>query len=129
MLFCISVLSNKPDWCKCGNCREHFAIERHCCSSSIDQPCVLQSDTNLRNIVLNEAAVTTAINACNVRLHERQWRYANNEMRYAAYRQYVFYKLGHLGKSVRVCPPSCVLWAIRDMWPAAEGEHYSGFKA
>ena len=117
--------SERPTWCYCGRCRKYFASEVKCCRTTPGQ-CILSSDAQIHHLVLNESAVVTAINASRLALHERQWTYPNNTMRITAYRQYIYYTIGHLGKGVRVCPPNCLLWAIRDKWPDNVG--YTGFK-
>ena len=51
----------------------------------------------------------------------------NDNFRHAAYRQFVLWRFGHLGSGNRVVIPSCVVWAIRDRYPSADGT-YTGFK-
>ena len=47
--------------------------------------------------------------------------------RKAAYRQYIMYQHGYLGRSVRKVIPSCVVWKVRDQYPAPDNI-YLGFK-
>ena len=112
-----------PAWCVCGKCRDKIASERVCCNQA---GCVLMIDKNLAAIVLNRDALRTAVNASRLRLCEREWDYSNDTMRHTAYKQYVYFAIGHTGKGKRICPPNCVLWRIRDMYPSVEP--YVGFK-
>ena len=47
--------------------------------------------------------------------------------RYAAYRQYIWWVYGRLGKKRRKIIPACVVLAIRMQFPEADGNH-TGFK-
>ena len=47
----------------------------------------------------------------------------NKAMRHAAYRQYILFEYGRLGRGVRRPVPSCVTWFIRDKFPDSLG-HY-----
>lgn len=48
-------------------------------------------------------------------------------LRYAAYRQFTWWKHGYLGKSVRRVIPACVVQTIRCTFPDPNGS-YTGFK-
>lgn len=52
---------------------------------------------------------------------------SNDNLRHAAYRQYVLFKHGVLGKGNRVVIPSCVVWKVRYTYPSHDGT-YTGFK-
>ena len=47
--------------------------------------------------------------------------------RYAAYRQYIWWVYGRLGRKRRKVIPACVVLAIRKQFPEADG-NYTGFK-
>ncbi|XP_078366725.1 P2X purinoceptor 7-like [Oculina patagonica] len=51
----------------------------------------------------------------------------NRNYRYAAYRQYVWWVYGKLGRKRRKVIPACVVLAIRKQFPEADGT-YTGFK-
>lgn len=78
-------------------------------------------------MVTDNDVVTTAANTYND-VTVRKKELDNKTLRHAAYRNYVMWKYGHLGKNNRVVIPSCVVWLIRNKWPAADGV-YTGFKA
>lgn len=52
----------------------------------------------------------------------------NNNYRYHAYRNYVKYIHGLLGRFQRKVVPACIVKVIRDTWPSADGT-YRGFIA
>jgi len=47
--------------------------------------------------------------------------------RYAAYRQYIWWVFGRLGRKKRKIIPACVVLAIQKQFPEADGS-YTGFK-
>lgn len=117
---------NSPRWCNCGNCRFFFESEKTCCCST-KSVCMLQSheQQRLRSIVLDEVSLRTAINGYHLQLREITWNYSNENFRHIAYKQYVSYQHGHLGRGQRISLPNCFLWAVRDKWPSG---HYTGYK-
>ena len=52
----------------------------------------------------------------------------NKEVRFALYRQSIFFIHGHLRAKERIELPQCVVTDIRDLAMAEEGEEYVGFK-
>ena len=50
----------------------------------------------------------------------------NRSYRFAAYKQYVMWVYGWLGKKKRIVIPSCVVWNIRKKFPDPMG-HYVPF--
>ncbi|XP_048102793.1 P2X purinoceptor 7-like [Alosa alosa] len=115
-------------WCRCGNCREMATdAERKCCGQ---RPALCISQTPHFSLYCLEDGY--------LRLH-RQYRddvlvfdearepgEDNREYRYAAYRQFIFWQHGALGRGNRRSIPSCCIWRIRDKYPDPHGQ-YTGF--
>ena len=51
----------------------------------------------------------------------------NRSMRFAAYKQFIWWIFQHLNKGIRRVIPSCVAWSIRKLFPEAD-ERYTRFK-
>ena len=110
-------------WCVCGICREmDTPIENVCCGV---QQCV----TNFQhffNICLDHMVLTVAIhNRSAIRADPLD--YSPASYRKAAYRQYILWAHGYLGRGNRRVVPSCVVVAIRRWYPSPTGI-YLGFK-
>lgn len=52
----------------------------------------------------------------------------NNKYRNAAYRFFILWQVGRLGRGVRVCPPACVVARIRQMYPRND-QNYTGYES
>ena len=50
-----------------------------------------------------------------------------SNFRQIAYRQYIIFNHGYLGRRNRKVVPSCVVWKVRDNYPAPDN-NYIGFK-
>jgi len=61
---------------------------------------------------------------CDIRAEERD--FSMNWFRLAAYRQYILWRYGKLGKGNRRVCPSCVVVVVRSVYPSADGV-YMGF--
>ena len=53
--------------------------------------------------------------------------YSPSSYRKAAYRQWILWNYGYLGRGQRRVVPLCVVWAVRKRYPAPDG-YYLGFK-
>lgn len=56
-----------------------------------------------------------------------EWNFETNELRKAAYRQFILWKYGRLGKSNRRVIPACVVLKVRECFPSPNGT-YMGYR-
>lgn len=88
--------------------------------------CVLTSYELFLNICIDREVLTVAIRErCDIRVEEPD--YASNSFRKAAYRQYILWRFGKLGRGNRKVCPACVVKVIREAYPAFDGQ-YLGFR-
>ena len=100
---------NQLQWCKCGKCRPMpLPIENLCCKQ---RPCITTVDT-FESIVLDSNVLSVAIvNRCDTFADEPD--YSPQSYRKAAYRQWIMWQHGYLGRANRKVIPSCVVWKVR----------------
>ena len=114
--------SEAPEWCICGVCRPMQTPEEDKCCGK--RQCVTSYEL-FRNICLDREVLSVAIRArCDIRVEEPN--YESNSYRKAAYRQYILWRFGKLGRGNRKVCPSCVVLVVRRTYPAADGQ-YMGF--
>jgi len=114
---------NDLPWCLCGYCRPMpTEVEKKCCRL---RTCVTRTD-------LFESTVLD-LNVLSIAILNRSEMFVSSfddspaSYRKAAYRQYILWKEGRLGRGNRVVVPSCVVWSVRTRYPAPDGQ-YLGFK-
>jgi hypothetical protein len=113
----------KPPWCTCGVCQPMPTEEENRCCKKIR--CVT-SFTTFQNTCTDRDVLVMAIRArCDIRAEEPD--YSTNSFRKAAYRQYILWRYKKLGRGNRKVCPSCVVLAIRHIYPANDGV-YMGLK-
>ena len=79
-----------------------------------------------RNIVLDREVLTIAIRArSDIRAENAD--YEMNSFRKAAYRQFILWKYGKLGKGNRRVCPSGLVRLVRQTYPVLDGQ-YMGFR-
>ena len=103
----------QPPWCKCGKCHmEGDAEDQVCCKNhpkNHENPYFFQ-------LCLDQQTLELAlVNNCDWLNMPRI--YTNSKFRNTAYRQYILWFHGKLGYRKRKRIPSCIKWAIRDMYP------------
>lgn len=116
--------TSTPPFCVCGFCREMPTDkERLCCK---ERRLCHSKTTVFQNICLDSDNIETVIRSL-ADTYVFTATYDNRAMRHAAYRQYVMWIHGHLGKGHRKVIPSCCVWEIRKHYPSPNGQ-YTGFK-
>lgn len=115
--------TNNLPWCVCNKCHAMpTAVENVCCKV---RTCVTSTDL-FESTVLDLNVLSIAIlNRSEVFVDEAD--YSPASYRKAAYRQFILWKEGHLGRGNRKVIPSCVVWSVRNRYPAPDGQ-YLGFK-
>ena len=115
--------SNRPAWCQCGNCFEmQREIENKCCKH---KDCIIDRRKFFKFCLDPENLEMAIKNTVDIRNDARD--NSTRAFRKAAYRNYVFWRYGYLGKGNRRVCPSCVVMKIRSIYPSPTGI-YMGFK-
>ena len=116
---------NVPEWCKCGHCVVMPTQEENKCCTQSRRACVTTTtlfpqvvlDANILDIAMRyREDVLVLDNARN-----------NENFRHAAYRQFVLWQHGHLGRGNRRVVSSCCVTAIRARYPSPNGI-YTGYR-
>ena len=111
------------NWCRCGKCRPlENPVERIFCKIPT---CVTTTET-FHDVVLNRHVLSVCIIDRRDYMQEDA-AYEPSDYRKAAYRQYSLYSHGYLGRGNRKTIPSCVVWRVRDQYPAPDN-NYLGFR-
>ena len=111
------IQGEKPEWCKCGNCRDMPKSKNICCRKA---NCVTKSDEfNLHCLDYRFLTARTE------NTFFKDPKAINAMYRRTAYRQWA--RLLVRDKERREHHTSCVLAAIRNRFPSPDGE-YVGFK-
>lgn len=116
---------NSPEWCNCGHCVVMPTQEENRCCTTIPRPCI--SRTNLfRQLVIDGNVLEIAMRYREDVLVLNNIRNKQN-FRHAAYRQYILWQHGRLGRGNRRVVPSCCVMAIRARYPSPNGI-YTGYR-
>ena len=126
-----------PTECYCGNCGPMAKAKEAVCCVTSDAKNAQFKDFVLSagHCVLESEEIETSISEVNCRLQwymqrrlalftEEECRFQlmqNNNYRHHAYRSYISYINGLLGRGVRKVIPSCVVLEIRKRWPDPNG--------
>lgn len=112
-----------PEWCKCNVCRPMpNEIENVCCKRVA---CITRFQA-FNNICLDRDILEVCIKArCDIRADD--FNFSMESFRKAAYRQFVLWRFGKLGRGNRRVVPSCAVLSIRRMYPSADGQ-YMGYR-
>ncbi len=114
---------NTPDWFRCAKCQEMpREIENKCCGK---KNCITDRRKFGKFCLDPENLEMAILSITDLRNDQRD--NSTRAFRKAAYRQYVLWQHGYLGKGNRKVVPSCCVLAIRDKYPSPTGV-YMGFK-
>ena len=97
-------------------------VENRCCRQ---RNCVTNSSA-FDNLVLNQDNLNIAIYNTLECFFVGKPEYTPENYQKAAYRQYIIWKYGHLGSRNQRVVPSYAVWAVRDKYPAPDG-NYMGY--
>ena len=122
------------NWCKWGHCKKEVREIDCLCCQEVDtiseekfegQNCVTQSE-QFKTLCLNKFVLQNVL----VGFHEtrgdvleKENEVRNKSLRFAAYKQFIWWIFHRLGKGNRCVIPSCVVWAIRTLYPEANGQY------
>ena len=99
-----------------------LAVDNVCCRQ---RPCITSTEYFDSVVMDNHVLSVAIVNRSEVFADEAD--YSPASYRKAAYRQWVLWQHGYLGRSNRRVIPSCVVWQVRNKYPAVDGI-YLGFK-
>lgn len=111
-------------WCICSNCvqmptpEENKCCKRRECNTSYEL---------FQNLCIDRHVLELAIRArCDIRVEPLD--FSMSSFRKAAYRQFILWEHGYLGKGNRRVVPSCAVKKVRQQYPAPDNV-YMGFRA
>ena len=114
--------SSSLPWCRCGRCRAMpLEVENVCCRK---RPCVTAQDFFQSAVLDMNILSISIVNRSDVFADDPD--YSPSSYRKAACRQWILWQHGYLGRANRRVVPSCIVWAVRDKYPAPDGQ-YLGF--
>ena len=111
-------------WCECGKCVASATIrEKVCCKKPVvfdtdvfeSKVCITETDAFL-NVCLNRFVLQAAIGNWNDLTHDNR-NLGNKNYRFIAYRQYISWSYGYLGRRKRKPLPNCAIIKIREIYP------------
>ena len=115
---------SRPPWCVCGKCEEMGNPTGNVCCGH-REGCISTFE-RFHLLCTNHSVLTVAIhNRADIMADPIS--YSPSSYRKAAYRQYILWVYGYLGRGNRRVIPSCVVMCIRRWYPAPDGV-YLGFK-
>lgn len=120
------------DWCKCGHCKKEIREIDCLCCLEVDaiseekfenQNCITLC-TEFKTLCLEKFVLQNVL----VGLHKTRGdplasELTNRSLRFAAYKQFIWWIFQKLGKGNRRVIPSCVVWNIRKLYPEANGQY------
>lgn len=114
-----------PSFCKCGHCLFMDKPKMNfCCEQDI---CVTFEPTFQDLTKKSVLEVAGIINYCDT-FHDIPDFNNSNKYRNSAYRFFILWQVGKLGRHARVCPPACVVARIRQLYPRNDA-NYTGYES
>lgn len=115
--------NSSPEWCKCQVCRPMPSELENVCCNRVN---CLTSYQVFNNICLDRDILEVCIKArCDIRADE--FNFSMESFRKAAYRQFILWRYGKLGRGNRRVVPSCAVLSIRQMYPSPDSQ-YMGYR-
>ncbi|XP_061891649.1 P2X purinoceptor 7-like [Entelurus aequoreus] len=122
------------EWCTCHNCVNMETVAECVCCRELDavarrmeekrvETCIIDHP-GFPSVCLDEWVLQTAYYAYQQQYGVLQQQ-QNERRRHTAYRQFVRFCWGYLGKEIRVVLPACVVHKIRTTFPSMD---YTGFQ-
>nr|XP_055035662.1 P2X purinoceptor 7-like [Misgurnus anguillicaudatus] len=132
------IVQDVSEWCTCGNCaRMPSEAENICCKEIIkvvrrinqvpEPPNCMTHHPGFEPNCLNPYTLQNIHNIYSADYGPLRRRTEEEGYRFLAYRSFVSWCWGYLGRHVRVVIPSCVVLRIRQEFPDLAG-HYVGFQ-
>nr|XP_055049595.1 P2X purinoceptor 7-like [Misgurnus anguillicaudatus] len=126
------------EWCTCHNCATMPTEPENVCCMEIPQvqrrlqqvenpPACMVDHPGLEPVCLNVFSLQNAYNIFRADYGPLHLRGIHHRYRYLAYRSFVSWVWGFLGRKIRVVNPSCVVLRIRREFPDTQGA-YVGFR-
>nr|XP_033473352.1 P2X purinoceptor 7-like [Epinephelus lanceolatus] len=122
------------NWCTCGeceamptevedvSCKELNAVQNRC-GELPEEPCCMTLHPGLEPVCLNPYSLQNALNIYQADCGPLEAKERAVRARYLAYRSFVSWCWGYLGKANRVVIPSCVVHRIQQEYPDENGVH------
>ena len=121
------------EWCHCQECKkEDREIDCLCCqevaalNSKFDTEsmnCIIQS-SEFETLCLNKTVLKNVLTGLHVSRGDfLEDDITNRSLRFAAYKQFVWWIFKNLGRGNRRVIPSCVIWTIRNNYPESNGQY------
>ncbi|XP_067290072.1 P2X purinoceptor 7 isoform X2 [Pseudorasbora parva] len=121
----IEVISH---WCSCGNCSRLSPAENVCCKdiTQVDGVACITDHPGFEPVALNPYVLQAVYGTFRQFFGEMTNPTLNSAYRHLAYRNFVRWCWGYLGRHIRVVIPSCAVTRIRQQFPE-QNENYIGF--
>ena len=115
--------NSSPKWCKCRVCWPMQSEQENVCCKRVN--CITRFQV-FNNMCPDRDILEVYIKArCDIRADE--FNFSMESFQKAAYRQFILWRYGKLGRSNRRVVPSCAVLSIRQSYPPPDGQ-YMGYR-